>query len=240
MFFIASFLDSATIQDVVSHPVHVLNDKGDLSPSAFIPFCEFGGNMSLLGVRNNNFKFPVCSAFRKKIVQGALCYQVDINNFKKEFTVSELRRGLTFLLDNNDDRQLSETVAEDAHPMNTHNNMVDKFLDFGDHHKAMIHIDTISGDNFFKIELHFLCLAPVMQYGGGNFALKNLKEIKVTSSFLGEAEDIRKCEGSQTFVECSEEVHKVFLKKIIGTCQCVPLNIKDFNQAGSNVNTNSF
>ena len=71
-----------------------------------------------------------------------------------------------------------------------------------------------------------------MQYGGGNFALKNMKEIKVTSSFLREAEDIRRCGGGQTLVECSQEF---LMKKIIGTCQCVPLNIKDFNQVGNNV-----
>ena len=130
----------------MSHPVHILNDKGDLSPSAFIPFCEFGGDMSLLGVRNSNFKFPVCSAFRKKIVHDALCYQVNINNFKKSFTDRDLRRGLTFLLDYNEDRQLSENVAENAQSMRHHNNnMVDKFVDFRDHHKAMIHIDTIGG-----------------------------------------------------------------------------------------------
>ena len=106
--------------------------------------------MSLLGVRNSNFTFPVCSAFRKRIVNGALCYQVDINNFKKSFTDRELSRGLVFLLDYNGDRQLSENVAETVQSMKPHNNMVDKFVEFGDHHKAMIHIDTISGDQFFK------------------------------------------------------------------------------------------
>ena len=102
--------------------------------------------MSLLGVRNTNFTFPVCSAFKKRIVQGALCYQVNINNFKKSFTERELRRGLTFLLDYNEDRQLSENLEEDVEESAQHNNMVDKFLDFVEEDKAMIHIDTISGD----------------------------------------------------------------------------------------------
>ena len=102
--------------------------------------------MSLLGVSNGNFTFPVCSAFRKRIVQGALCYQVNINNFKKSFTERELRRGLTFLLDYNEDRQLSENVEENVEENAQHNNMVDKFLDFVEDDKAMIHIDTISGD----------------------------------------------------------------------------------------------
>ena len=101
--------------------------------------------MSQLGVNNSNFEFPVCSAFRKKIVDGALCYQININNFKQSFTVSELKRGLTFLLDYNEDRQLSENT-ETPQQMTQYNNMVDKFVDFGDHHKAMIQLDTISAD----------------------------------------------------------------------------------------------
>ena len=103
----------------------------------------------MLGVRNSNFKFPVCSAFRKKIVHGELCYQVNINKFKKSFSDRDLSRGLTFLLDYNEDRKLWENVAENVHPEKHHNNMVDKFVDFRDDHKAMIHIDTISAEQFY-------------------------------------------------------------------------------------------
>ena len=108
--------------------------------------------MSLLGVKDSNFKFPVCSAFRKKKVYGELCYQVNINEFKKSFTERDLSRGLTFLLDYNEDRQLSENVVENVFPMKQHNNMVDKFVDFSDHHKAMIHIDTISANHLSGLE----------------------------------------------------------------------------------------
>ena len=108
--------------------------------------------MSLLGVDNSNFRFPVCSAFRKKIVDGALCYQININNFKKSFTVSELKRGLTFLLDYNEDRQLSENTGT-PHQMTKYNNMVNKFVDFEDQFKARIHIDTISKDQSFRLVL---------------------------------------------------------------------------------------
>ena len=79
----------------------------------------------------------------------------------------------------------------------------------------------------------FLCAAPVKRYGGGHFALENLKEMKVTKSFLGLDEDIRKCGGKKTTVECNEDL---LMKEIVGTCNCVPLNIKDFNQPENNVN----
>ena len=71
-----------------------------------------------------------------------------------------------------------------------------------------------------------------MRFGGGNYALKNLKELKVTSSFLGLGEDIRKCGGRQTREDCNKDI---LMKEIVETCKCVPLNIKDFNLPGNNV-----
>ena len=74
--------------------------------------------------------------------------------------------------------------------------------------------------------------APVIRYGGGNFGLKNLKEIKVTSSFLGLEKVIRKCGGGQRTEECDEDF---LMKEIVGSCNCVPLNLKDFNQPENKV-----
>ena len=75
--------------------------------------------------------------------------------------------------------------------------------------------------------------APVKRYGGGSFALKNLKEMTVTTSFLSLEEDVRKCEEGQTKAECYMEF---FMKDIVRTCKCVPLNLKDFTEPGNNVN----
>ena len=72
-----------------------------------------------------------------------------------------------------------------------------------------------------------------MRFGGGNYALKNLKELKVTPSFLDLAEGTKNCGGRQTKVDCITELS---MKKIVRTCKCVPLNIKDFNQPRNNVN----
>ena len=38
------------------HPVHFVTDDGKLSPSAFIPFCEFGGDDSIMGRKIGAFK----------------------------------------------------------------------------------------------------------------------------------------------------------------------------------------
>ena len=82
------------------------------------------------------------------------------------------------------------------------------------------------------VNYNFLCSATVNRFGGGNFGLKNLKELKVTSSFLGLEEDIRKCGGEQSQVDC---ITDYLMKEIVGTCKCVPLHIKDFNLPGNNV-----
>ena len=47
----------------INHPVHIIDRKNaEKSISAFIPFCEFGGNFSV-GVKIQNFSMPVCNAF---------------------------------------------------------------------------------------------------------------------------------------------------------------------------------
>ena len=49
-----------------NHPVHIMDTTGNVSPSAFIPFCAWAGDMDVLGTRVPNFSVPVCSAFRPR------------------------------------------------------------------------------------------------------------------------------------------------------------------------------
>ena len=52
--------------------------------TAMIPFCEFGGNMSVMGVNIEHFEVPFCNSFRPKILLDQLCYQVDPNEYKNK------------------------------------------------------------------------------------------------------------------------------------------------------------
>ena len=58
------FLDLSIGQEVVNHPVHIINHLGHVSPSAFIPFCSFGFNKVPMGKKIELFDEPVCTAFR--------------------------------------------------------------------------------------------------------------------------------------------------------------------------------
>ena len=71
------FKGSKQLRKVTNHPVHIIDKDKKLSPTALIPFCEFGGNMSVMGVKIDDFKFPVCNSFRPKIIRDQLCYQVE-------------------------------------------------------------------------------------------------------------------------------------------------------------------
>ena len=95
------------LQEVSNHPVHIINKQGKLSPSAFIPFCEFGGNMSAMGVYDDKLKLHVCNSFQAKILNDQLCYEVDLQKFINQSNniENDLKSGLVFFMDYNEDRQ---------------------------------------------------------------------------------------------------------------------------------------
>ena len=84
---------------------HIINDENGMTNSAMIPFCEFGGNMYVMGIKMDQFDDPVCNSFRPIIVLDQLCYQVDPNEHKHKI---DLRGDLSLLLfiNYNEDREI--------------------------------------------------------------------------------------------------------------------------------------
>ena len=92
---------------VTNHPVHIIDDKGALSPSSFIPFCSFGEDMDVMGTKLKEFEIPICNSFRAKIKSDQLCYELDLQKLKNNSLIKEqLQFGLFLVLDYNEDRQL--------------------------------------------------------------------------------------------------------------------------------------
>ena len=92
---------------ISNHPVHIVDENGKIvSPTALIPFCEFGGNMSIMGGKIDNFDVPFCNSFRAKILGGQLCYEVDPNKFKK-YLRSKDKVGLALYINFNKERKVS-------------------------------------------------------------------------------------------------------------------------------------
>ena len=90
-----------------------------------IPFCEFGGNMSVMGVKIDQFDDPVCNSFRPKIVKDQLCYTVDPNEYKHKIDLQG-DLSLSLFIHYNEDRQM-EDVDNSETPFITINSISNHF-----------------------------------------------------------------------------------------------------------------
>ena len=105
MFFTLGF---QRLQKVTNHPVHIIDQENVLQPTALIPFCEFNGNMSVMGVKIDQFDVPVCNSFRPKILRDQLCYTVDPNELKHKIDLTG-DLSLSLFIHYNEDRQMEDT-----------------------------------------------------------------------------------------------------------------------------------
>ena len=64
--------------------------------------------MTAVGVMIDQFDIPVCNCFQARILNDQLCYEVDLNRFSNKDNIgSELKLGFNFLMDYNEDRQVT-------------------------------------------------------------------------------------------------------------------------------------
>ena len=131
--------DMKKLHLITNHPVHIHDENGSLSPSAFIPFCQFGSNISTLGTQTDLFKIPVCNSFQAKIFYDQLCYEIDVNKFigRDHFSAKELKLGLTLLVDTNFNRQYS--LKEKKTTLNHHHDTIGTRIQII-HHSDILHL----------------------------------------------------------------------------------------------------
>ena len=140
-----SSLKNAYIQAITNHPVHILNNSDSFSPSAFIPFCDLGGNMETVGTNNKEFPIPVCSAFVKTILNNQVCYKIDVNEYIKEVKFDGQEKiSLNLFLDYNEEKQYIGQKREI--PVNSSLSMSRNLLSIknkGNFNEAMIYFATL-------------------------------------------------------------------------------------------------
>ena len=92
-----------------------MDSNNKFSTSSFIPFCEFGGNMSVVGKKIDKFSQPVCNKFVRTNLNGQNCYSIDINQLREkiEFNPKTLGIGLKLFLDYNIERQTKDCDLTD-------------------------------------------------------------------------------------------------------------------------------
>ena len=133
------YIDKELLQTVNSHPVHIQNEKGNFSPSSFIPFCYFGEES--IGARTQEFEIPVCNIFRPRIYLDQLCYETNLQDLKDSQKIrKQLEMGLTLVLDYNEERQNYNVIQRNKSPAN--NSL------YTGNDDVSIYLDTISLLNF--------------------------------------------------------------------------------------------
>ena len=142
-------LDLPTLQEVNNHPVHILNNNGSLSPSAFIPFCSFGENLLLVGTKIEEFDFPICNIFTPKVLNNQLCYETDLAKLKDTSNmIQQYEMGLVLILDYNENKQFNMDKHFRKEKYRDKNvNLIERRPGY---HLVTIYFDTIS-KGFFKI-----------------------------------------------------------------------------------------
>ena len=139
-------LDHDLLHTITNHPVHIIDSKGNLSPSSFIPFCAFGENMEIIGTRIGRFNDPVCNSFVPTLHHNQLCYKIDLEKFRNNNEIEDqLKYGLDMILDYNENRQFvkdnkQEKIDESKRKPIFHSEKQES---------VSIHLDTISNKYFF-------------------------------------------------------------------------------------------
>ena len=140
---------------LINNPVHIITKNKTLSPSAFIPFCEFGGNMTSVGFRTEEFGVPVCNCFQAKNLNDQLCYEVDLNRFSNQDNFDkELELGFNFLMDYNEDRQVTFDEEMEIEKFDLSGNVVNS----NQMKDATVYLNTIGSlrNILFKINNNFV------------------------------------------------------------------------------------
>ena len=98
--------------------------------------------MSVVGVKLEQFDDPVCNSFQAKILNNQLCYEVDLNRFSNKSNIAkEVELGFSFIMDYNEDRQVTFKSNMDDEEMRS--GMTANILEFDKNHHAFIFLDTI-------------------------------------------------------------------------------------------------
>ena len=180
----------------ITHPPHLKNGS---AVSAFIPFCAFEGKLMISNDEHSrlpNLFYPTCQAFTPTLLDGQLCYKLQVNKTSKG---SDNREGLLLILDMNEDMLF---------PFGPSNNSVGNT----DHNKFSSNLMT--GDNENSAKIHIKTLSGFKSFGPGSYRMTSVKKLKGTKDFLGMSQVDRKC-SLEDFEDCRR-------KALFEKCKCVP------------------
>ena len=187
------------LHEVSNHPPHLIDSSGSLTPSGLIPFCAYQTSMTLLGQTRQDLPFTVCSGFKPFILQGQLCYSLDLSTIKIDTAKTGMKHGLVLILDEGRSKNHQKT---------------EKFTK-----KAITSLNfETSSHSESSARIYLNTLASFTGYRAGSYALSVLKKMTGTDNFLGLPFKDKKCR-IETFEEC--QIPR-YIEEVNRQCGCIP------------------
>ena len=200
-------INSSTLSDSSltesAQPPHLQRETN--TGSSFIPFCAYKTNMAISEpeVWLPNISFPICTSFKPTILEGQLCYKIQVN------ATGSLgkKNGLSLLLDYQDPLSLQASSKQEWKDDNSRIRQVnfDTMAKSLDIEAAKVHINTLS---------------PFTGFGGGSYQMSVVKRMTGTEDFLAMPLKDRNCKVEQ-YESCRT-------RRLLEECQCVPGEIPTY------------
>ena len=160
--------------------------------------------MTLLGETRPDIPFQACNKFQPTLLEGQVCYSLNLSLIQNGNSKSGERAGLLILIDQG---IKSGSTIKDI----SLNDIEDKFQNLDN---DMV----VSEDNDNSARIYLNTLSSFTDNRAGSFAMSSLKKMTGTDSFLGQTDAQKKCR-IETLEDCTA---KMYLNNIKEKCGCVP------------------
>jgi hypothetical protein len=187
------------VGEVSAHPPHLIDSMGAPTPAALIPFCGYKSSMTALGEARAGL--PVCTGFQPTVLDGQLCYSLNISALQAEME-SKIgkKNGLLLLLDPGESEQYREGATQTSE---------DTFWN--------IDLEAVH-DNDRTARVHLATLASHSVHQAGTYTLSSLKWIAGTAGFLSMPDPTKACRHEPRELCQMRE----YLAAVRENCDCVP------------------
>ena len=145
-----------------------------------------------------NMTFPICTSFQPTLLDGQLCYKLDLKSESGQGKKNEL----LLLLDYNTELSI--------HP-NLGSSDIDRSGD--------MYLDTVDTEQY-EAKIHINTLSKATDFGGGSYKMTVVKKMTAKPDFLKMPFKDRNCEV--------EEYEDCKTRTLIEKCKCVPWEVPGF------------
>ena len=174
-------------------------------PGALIPFCAYGGNMRVLGRYINGLNYPVCDKFQSTVLDGQVCYALDIK------TVLPSARGKTT------PRKGNGIFLAINMAMSSGENKYDP-------NKVHANNDVFETKRIFSEDTVTINLGTLLRFTdskAGIYTMTDLKKMTGTQNFLGLPDAEKNCQ-----IEIQEKCNiESYIENVQSHCGCLPWSL---------------